>query len=251
MSQPVNDAAAEGPHVLNAHGIVVGTEHLRRVFGLSGVTVGGLSARVQRGEDVGFIVGLDTDQADGGLLLHVVWMQPGHTSMEDAQQAIHDYERGHLDEEPELVRAEGLVALDAYVPSQPDRRILIVEDEIQAALRETTGKAEAGRQFVQRLLDTGRYALLDSSSSADDERPLPYYVDDPLMDQARQQHRLDLHDDTSAEALAEGASRGYVPQFGTCSCNEWTTPTWDEHGVFEAFDQHMQQIQRSIHDARD
>ena len=67
----------------------------------------------------------------------------------------------------------------------------------------------------------------------------PYYIDDPLVD--RDAHRLGLHADE--DVPAPGA------MFGTCSCGEWTTPTWDVHGVMEAFDHHMELVQVSAHAA--
>lgn len=69
----------------------------------------------------------------------------------------------------------------------------------------------------------------------------PYYIDDPLVD--RSAHVLSMHTDEQSTA------RGYDPCFGTCSCGEWTTPTWDMHGVLEAFDWHMGRVQASAHAA--
>ena len=70
----------------------------------------------------------------------------------------------------------------------------------------------------------------------------PYYIDDPLVD--RSAHRLDMHTD-----VAESARAGYRAMFGTCSCGEWVTPTWDRNGVLEAYDTHMGQIQAAAHAA--
>lgn len=70
---------------------------------------------------------------------------------------------------------------------------------------------------------------------------LPYYTDDPLVD--REAHRLNLHADEE-----ETAGRGYRATFGSCSCGEWTTPTWDDDAVFDAYDSHMQQVQATVHE---
>ena len=71
----------------------------------------------------------------------------------------------------------------------------------------------------------------------------PYYIDDPLVDRAA--HRLSFHSDETADPVR---TPGYV--FGECSCGEWTTPTWDLHGVMEAFDWHMGQVQAAAHAAQ-
>ncbi|MEV4806843.1 hypothetical protein AB0K18_43185 [Nonomuraea sp. NPDC049421] len=77
-----------------------------------------------------------------------------------------------------------------------------------------------------------------TSPEPQDAAEWPYYIDDPLVDRAA--HRLELHSDF------EGGL-GYC--FGTCSCGEFTTPTWDEHAVSEAYDRHMGQVQYSAHAA--
>lgn len=69
---------------------------------------------------------------------------------------------------------------------------------------------------------------------------LPYYIDDPLVD--TRAHRLNIHRDEQA------TTRGYVPVFGTCSCGEWTSPTYDRNGVLEAFDGHMHLVQVAAHE---
>lgn len=71
---------------------------------------------------------------------------------------------------------------------------------------------------------------------------LPFYIDDPLVDRAA--HRLALHTDG-----VESAARGYRARFGSCSCGEWTTPTWDDSAVLEAFDSHMSNVQVAVHAA--
>jgi len=63
----------------------------------------------------------------------------------------------------------------------------------------------------------------------------PYYIDDPVVD--RSAHRLDMHVDEVASARV-----GYTAMFGTCSCSEWVTPTWDSNGVLEVYDTHMGQV---------
>lgn len=72
---------------------------------------------------------------------------------------------------------------------------------------------------------------------------LPYYIDDPLVD--RVAHRLDLHTDEE-----ETAKRGYRATFGSCSCGEWTTPTWDDDAVVDAYDSHMNGVQATAHAKR-
>jgi hypothetical protein len=37
--------------------------------------------------------------------------------------------------------------------------------------------------------------------------------------------------------------------FGSCSCGEWTTPTWDDNAVLDAYDDHMSQVQATVHAA--
>ncbi|MEA5456744.1 hypothetical protein SPF06_18630 [Sinomonas sp. JGH33] len=69
---------------------------------------------------------------------------------------------------------------------------------------------------------------------------LPFYIDDPLVD--LNAHRLSLHTDEE-----ESVRRGYRATFGTCSCGEWTTPTWDDHAVFGSYDDHMNEVQATVH----
>lgn len=71
---------------------------------------------------------------------------------------------------------------------------------------------------------------------------LPFYTDDPLVDRAA--HQLSMHTDE-----VESARRGYTAMFGSCSCGEWTTPTWDRSAVFEAYDGHMTDVQAATHAA--
>ncbi len=71
---------------------------------------------------------------------------------------------------------------------------------------------------------------------------LPFYIDDPLVD--RDAYRLGMHADE-----VESARRGYTAMFGTCSCGEWATPTWDSSAVLEAYDSHMTDVQAAIHAA--
>ncbi|MEU1883484.1 hypothetical protein ABZ470_39775 [Streptosporangium sp. NPDC020072] len=66
----------------------------------------------------------------------------------------------------------------------------------------------------------------------------PHYIDDPLVD--RTKHRLEIHEDPRASKAP-----GYKPVFGTCSCGEWVTPTWDVPAVMEFFDQHMRDVQKT------
>jgi hypothetical protein len=71
---------------------------------------------------------------------------------------------------------------------------------------------------------------------------LPFYIDDPLVD--RDAHRLSLHTDE-----VESARRGYQAVFGSCSCGEWTTPTWDDDAILGEYDQHMTAVQAAAHAA--
>jgi len=71
---------------------------------------------------------------------------------------------------------------------------------------------------------------------------LPFCIDDPLVDRAA--YRLSPHTDQ-----VESALRGYTAMFGSCSCGEWTTPTWDDNAVFAAYD-HMTDVQVAIHATR-
>ena len=98
--------------VVDRDGFVVDTD---RVTGVGGrPSVGGLSSVVQQGDRVGVIVGLDNTDDDGALKLHLVWLPDGNTSQGARNRAMAAYQRGDTD--AEQVRAEGLVALDAYLP---------------------------------------------------------------------------------------------------------------------------------------
>ncbi|GII22537.1 hypothetical protein [Planosporangium mesophilum] len=79
---------------------------------------------------------------------------------------------------------------------------------------------------------------IPEEESADE---LPCYMDDPLVD--RRSHRLALHHDPDASA-----STGRRLQFGVCSCGEWVTPSWDTGAIFAAYDQHMSEVQTSVHE---
>jgi hypothetical protein len=92
------------PRAVDRDGFVTGYD--RPTFGQR-PSVGGLSACVQHDDRVGVIVGLDTTADQSGLLLHLVWLPDRNTS-----------QRGEVDSEP--VAAEGLIALDAYLPDLPD-----------------------------------------------------------------------------------------------------------------------------------
>lgn len=108
-------ASASGPdrRTVDRHGFVVGYD--RPMFGQR-PSVGGLSACVQRGGRVGVIVGLDTCPDGDGLLLHLVWLPDHNTSQRARNRAMRAYQRGEQDSEP--VPADGLIALDAYLPDQ-------------------------------------------------------------------------------------------------------------------------------------
>jgi hypothetical protein len=108
------DSTHGDPRTVDRDGFVIGYE--RPMFGQR-PSVGGLSACVQRGERVGVIVGLDSEDGTG-LLLHLVWLPGTNTSQRARRRAMAAYERGELDSEP--VPAEGLIALDAYLPDPPN-----------------------------------------------------------------------------------------------------------------------------------
>lgn len=101
------------PRTVDRDGFVVNVE--RPMFGQR-PSVGGLSACVQRGDQVGVIVGLDSTP-DRALLLHLVWLPNATTSQRARNRAIAAYQRGEVDSE--AVPAEGLIALDAYLPDTP------------------------------------------------------------------------------------------------------------------------------------
>jgi DNA-directed RNA polymerase subunit RPC12/RpoP len=87
-------------------------------------------------------------------------------------------------------------------------------------------------------------ARLRSLHEAADEDPSdhrPFYTDDPLVDQSA--HRLTIHHDPNVSARV-----GHQPEFGVCSCGEWVTPSWDTSAVVEAYDQHMTEIQTTVHE---
>jgi hypothetical protein len=112
--------AARDRRTVDRDGFVIGYD--RPMFGQR-PSVGGLSACVQRGDRVGVIVGLDStadSTADRpGLLLHLVWLRDHNTSQRARSRAMRAYQRGEIDSEP--VPAEGLIALDAYLPDDlPD-----------------------------------------------------------------------------------------------------------------------------------
>jgi hypothetical protein len=116
MTTTSASTSESGPdrRTVDRDGFVVGYE--RSMFGQC-PSVGGLSACVRRGDRVGVIVGLDTTSAGGGLLLHVVWLPDTNTSQRARRRAMAAYVRGELPSEP--VPAEGLIALDAYLPDEP------------------------------------------------------------------------------------------------------------------------------------
>jgi hypothetical protein len=68
----------------------------------------------------------------------------------------------------------------------------------------------------------------------------PFCIDDPLVD--RTAHRLELHPD---EDLC--AARGYRIVFDSCSCRDFVTPSWEDSGVFEAYDNDMRDIWADAH----
>lgn len=99
------------PRTVDRDGFVIGYDYVP--FGQR-PSVGGLGSCVQRGDQVGVIVGLDT--VPDGLLLHVVWIPRNRTSQMVRNGAIRAYRRG--DVEADQVPAEGLIALDADLPTK-------------------------------------------------------------------------------------------------------------------------------------
>lgn len=73
-----------------------------------------------------------------------------------------------------------------------------------------------------------------------DRRDLPYWIDDSLVDRAA--HRLDVRPDMEATVRT-----GWPSVFGSCSCGEWVTPSWDSQAVTADFDQHMARVQQTAH----
>jgi hypothetical protein len=122
------NSSAPDRRTVDRDGFVIGCD--RPMFGQR-PSVGGLSACVQAGDRVGVIVGLDTDPDRPGLLLHLVWLPDHNTSQRARNRAMRAYQRGEVDSEP--VPAEGLIALDAYLPDDPEPArlspIVAVEDE--------------------------------------------------------------------------------------------------------------------------
>jgi hypothetical protein len=113
MTEPVSSSPDR--RTVDRDGFVIGYE--RPMFGQL-PSVGGLSSCVQRDDRIGVIAGLDTDPATSGLLLHLVWLPDHNTSQRARHRAMAAYRRGEVDSEP--VPAEGLVALDAYLPDNPN-----------------------------------------------------------------------------------------------------------------------------------
>ncbi|MEU0110668.1 hypothetical protein ABZ313_35630 [Streptomyces sp. NPDC006251] len=67
----------------------------------------------------------------------------------------------------------------------------------------------------------------------------PYYTDDPLMEEARRQHRM------QSEPADDDARQLYT---GSCTGCEWTTrDPLDAHMLQEAFDAHMTAMQEEAH----
>lgn len=79
-----------------------------------------------------------------------------------------------------------------------------------------------------------------SNSESPDPATWPYYIDDPLVDQAA--HRLQMETDIMASVI-----EGRKLMSGTCSCAQMKpTPPWDDYAVFEAHSNHMAQVQYSV-----
>jgi hypothetical protein len=109
------DSTQVDRRTVDRDGFVIGYD--RPMFGQR-PSVGGLSACVQHGNRVGVIVGLDSTADRTGLLLHLVWLPDVNTSQRARRRAMAAHQRGESDSEP--VPAEGLIALDAYLPDEPN-----------------------------------------------------------------------------------------------------------------------------------
>lgn len=104
--------------VVDKDGFVIGAS---RTPGAGGgrPSVGGLGSRVERDGQVHVIVGMD-DTADGGLQLHLVPVEGNKTSLAASQRAAAAHKRGEVT--AQQVPAEGLIALDAYLPGDDTNR---------------------------------------------------------------------------------------------------------------------------------
>lgn len=74
---------------------------------------------------------------------------------------------------------------------------------------------------------------------------LPYYVDDPLMDDVRREHRRHLEPQE-----VESAARGFTVYAAWCTgpgCPWISRGVYDRHGQDEEFDQHMRDLQQYVH----
>jgi hypothetical protein len=108
------------PRTVDADGFVIGThDRVPGMFGGGRPSVGGLGATVARGDRVGMIVGLGTaPEVSRGLTLAVVWLSvsrsQGGPTEGDREAAWLAYESGGT--EADWIPAEGLIALDAWMP---------------------------------------------------------------------------------------------------------------------------------------
>lgn len=101
---------------VDANGFVIGTDRAPGAFG-GRPSVGGLGATVKTDDGrIGLIVGLDNTKT-GGLALDLVWIDGKKTSEAARNRVMNAYERGHYGDAVQ-VPAEGLIALDAYLPDQ-------------------------------------------------------------------------------------------------------------------------------------
>lgn len=134
-------AIGRGPHrrAVDRDGFVMGALRVPGEFG-GRPGIGGLSSAVRHRHRVGIIVALDT-APDGALALEVVWIDPEHVSRsnpdfpdsvpEDVRtRVVAAYERGLVTSD--RIRAEGCIALDAYlpedqVPEVPRRREIVID----------------------------------------------------------------------------------------------------------------------------
>lgn len=71
---------------------------------------------------------------------------------------------------------------------------------------------------------------------------LPYWADDPAVMAVKADHRMILEpvEDTSVPWQVYGAA---------CSCGDYVnSKRWDSNGHFEAFEGHMHDVQKAVHD---
>ncbi|MFG2563349.1 hypothetical protein [Streptomyces sp. NPDC048496] len=74
---------------------------------------------------------------------------------------------------------------------------------------------------------------------------LPHYIDDPRIDEVRKTHRLHLDPHP-----VESALRGWTVYAAWCTgtdCPWISRSLYDDHGQHEQFDQHLRDLQQTVH----